>query len=141
MAAENGGGAGEISGGVNGMMMPTPNSVKMETGITTTDGNNGDNGMTDNYSIGHLEQTGPLVIGPGARRNMGLPLPKLSSEQNAAVQKAKKYAMEQSIKMVLMKQTLAHQQQQAKSMQRHQVSAAHSVLVLKSAKIKCKKNS
>ena len=75
----------------------------------------------ENYSIGHLEQTGPLVIGPGARRNMGLPLPKLSSEQNAAVQKAKKYAMEQSIKMVLMKQTLAHQQQQAKSMQRHQV--------------------
>ena len=51
---------------------------------------------------------------------MGLPLPKLSSDQNAAVQKAKKYAMEQSIKMVLMKQTLAHQQQQAKSMQRHQ---------------------
>ena len=42
MAAENGGGAGEISGGVNGMMMSTPNSVKMETGITTTDGNNGD---------------------------------------------------------------------------------------------------
>ena len=79
----------------------------------------------DNYSIGHLEQTGPLVNGPGARRDtmggLGLPLPKLSSEQNAAVQKAKKYAMEQSIKMVLMKQTLAHQQQQAKSMQRHQV--------------------
>jgi hypothetical protein len=37
------------------------------------------------------------------------------------VQKAKKYAMEQSIKMVLMKQTLAHQQQQAKTLQRHQV--------------------
>lgn len=34
--------------------------------------------------------------------------------------KAKKYAMEQSIKMVLMKQTLAHQQQQAKSFHRHQ---------------------
>ena len=47
----------------------------------------------ENYSIGHLEQTGPLVNGPGARRNTGLPLPKLSSEQNAAVQKAKKYAM------------------------------------------------
>ena len=63
-------------------------------------------------------------MGPGARRDtmgtMGLPLPKLSSDQNSAVQKAKKYAMEQSIKMVLMKQTLAHQQQQAKSMQRHQ---------------------
>jgi len=79
---------------------------------------------TDPQSVGNLEQTGPLVMGPGARRDtmggMGLPLPKLSSEQNSAVQKAKKYAMEQSIKMVLMKQTLAHQQQQAKSMQRHQ---------------------
>ena len=79
---------------------------------------------TDPQSVGNLEQTGPLVMGPGARRDsmggMGLPLPKLSSEQSAAVQKSKKYAMEQSIKMVLMKQTLAHQQQQAKSMQRHQ---------------------
>jgi len=44
----------------------------------------------------------------------------LSTEQNEAVAKAKKYAMEQSIKMVLMKQTLAHQQQQAKSFHRHQ---------------------
>ena len=70
-------------------------------------------------ALGHLEQTGPLVMGPGARRDtmgsMGLPLPKLSSDQNSAVQKAKKYAMEQSIKMVLMKQTLAHQQQVTKS--------------------------
>ncbi|XP_045107346.1 poly(U)-binding-splicing factor half pint-like isoform X5 [Portunus trituberculatus] len=36
------------------------------------------------------------------------------------VARAKKYAMEQSIRLVLMKQTLAHQQQQAKSLQRHQ---------------------
>ena len=36
------------------------------------------------------------------------------------VQKAKKYAMEVSIKMVLMKQTLAHQQQQTKYLQRQQ---------------------
>ena len=83
-----------------------------------------DENRVDPNTIGHLEQTGPLVMGPGARRDtmgtMGLPLPKLSSDQNSAVQKAKKYAMEQSIKMVLMKQTLAHQQQQAKSMQRHQ---------------------
>merc|ERR1719357_927058 len=79
---------------------------------------------TDPQSVGNLEQTGPLVMGPGARRDttggMGLPLPKLSSEQNSAVQKAKKYAMEQSIKMVLMKQTLAHQQQQTKYLQRQQ---------------------
>ena len=123
MATENGDGSG--GGGLNGVseMMSTmpPNSA---TGIT--DGN-GDDGADEPHSIGHLEQTGPLVNGPGARRDtmggLGLPLPKLSSEQNSAVQKAKKYAMEQSIKMVLMKQTLAHQQQQAKSMQRHQVSA------------------
>ncbi len=71
----------------------------------------------------NLMQSGHLVLGPGARRDtasLGVPLAKLTPEQAAAVQKAKKYAMEQSIKMVLMKQTLAHQQQQAKSLQRHQ---------------------
>jgi hypothetical protein len=41
---------------------------------------------------------------------LGAGLPKLSQEQQEAVTRAKKYAMEQSIKMVLMKQTLAHQQ-------------------------------
>ena len=83
-----------------------------------------DSDRVEPVSVGHLDQTGPLVMGPGARRDtmgiMGMPLPKLNSDQNSSVQKAKKYAMEQSIKMVLMKQTLAHQQQQAKSMQRHQ---------------------
>lgn len=55
------------------------------------------------------------MSGPGARYGilgaLGAPLPKLTSEQQEAVNHAKKYAMEQSIKMVLMKQTLAHQQQ------------------------------
>lgn len=56
------------------------------------------------------------IVGPGARTNtiagiLGGALPKLTTEQNDSVSKAKKYAMEQSIKMVLMKQTLAHQQQ------------------------------
>lgn len=54
--------------------------------------------------------------GPGAKYLtlpgiLGAGLPKLSSEQQDSVNRAKKYAMEQSIKMVLMKQTLAHQQQ------------------------------
>lgn len=54
--------------------------------------------------------------GPGARSStiagiLGGALPKLSSDQSDTVSRAKKYAMEQSIKMVLMKQTLAHQQQ------------------------------
>ena len=53
----------------------------------------------------NLDQTGPLVMGAGARRGdstAGLtgPLPRLSDEQSIALQLAKKYAMEQSIKMV-----------------------------------------
>jgi len=71
----------------------------------------------------NLVQSGALIMGPGARKEgngMNTPLTPLSAEEQAAVAKAKKYAMEQSIKMVLMKQTLAHQQQQAKSLQRHQ---------------------
>lgn len=55
-------------------------------------------------------------VGPGAKYLtlpgiLGAGLPKISSEQQDTVNRAKKYAMEQSIKMVLMKQTLAHQQQ------------------------------
>ncbi len=80
----------------------------------------------------NLIQSGHLVLGPGAKKDLagggaggiagagGVGLAQLTAEQMAAVQKAKKYAMEQSIKMVLMKQTLAHQQNQAKTMQRHQ---------------------
>ncbi|XP_008178626.1 poly(U)-binding-splicing factor half pint isoform X3 [Acyrthosiphon pisum] len=71
-----------------------------------------------------FNQVGTLISGPGSRLGilgaLAAPLIKLSTEQNEAVAKAKKYAMEQSIKMVLMKQTLAHQQQQAKSFHRHQ---------------------
>lgn len=56
-----------------------------------------------------------VYSGPGARNTtipglLGAGLPKLTPEQQEAVTRAKKYAMEQSIKMVLMKQTLAHQQ-------------------------------
>ncbi|MGH0159462.1 UNVERIFIED_CONTAM: hypothetical protein FKN15_064157 [Acipenser sinensis] len=46
---------------------------------------------------------------------LGLPL--LTPEQQEALQKAKKYAMEQSIKSVLVKQTIAHQQQQLTNLQ------------------------
>jgi half-pint family poly-U binding splicing factor len=71
-----------------------------------------------------MEQTGPVLAGPGALRTptgiLGLGLMKLTSEQQDMVTKAKKYAMEQSIKNVLMKQTIAHQQQQQKTLQRHQ---------------------
>ncbi|XP_008546008.1 poly(U)-binding-splicing factor half pint isoform X2 [Microplitis mediator] len=73
-----------------------------------------------------LNQTGQVVAGPGAKYLslpgiLGAGLPKISSEQQDAINRAKKYAMEQSIKMVLMKQTLAHQQQKNKLVLRQQV--------------------
>lgn len=52
-----------------------------------------------------------MKIGPGTRRELCGGDLKLTSEQADAVSRAKRYAMEQSIKIVLMKQTLAHQQQ------------------------------
>ena len=70
-----------------------------------------------------LLESGGLVVGPGGRKEGGraaIALPKLSTSESNAIQRAKKYAMEQSIKIVLMKQTLAHQQAQAKSLQRQQ---------------------
>lgn len=75
--------------------------------------------------IENLQQTGKLVMGPGARRasvcaGSAMNLPKLTSEQAEAVKKAKKYAMEQSVKLVLEKQSQQHQQAQVKTMQLHQ---------------------
>ncbi|KAM9845150.1 poly(U)-binding-splicing factor PUF60a [Aulostomus maculatus] len=55
---------------------------------------------------------GPALImenGPSTTTKLGLP--PLTPNQQEALQKAKKYAMEQSIKSVLVKQTLAQQQQ------------------------------
>ncbi|XP_069956401.1 poly(U)-binding-splicing factor PUF60 isoform X3 [Cherax quadricarinatus] len=75
--------------------------------------------------VREVDQSGTLVLGAGAKKDdvvhlLGQSLPRLSSDQKDTVARAKKYAMEQSIRLVLMKQTLAHQQQQAKSLQRHQ---------------------
>lgn len=65
--------------------------------------------------LNDLRQLGDVEFGPGSRSPLlgilGGALPKLTSEQHDLVAKAKKYAMEQSIRMVLMKQTLAHHQQ------------------------------
>lgn len=81
-----------------------------------------------------LIQSGEVVTGPGARSStiagiLGGALPKLSSDQSDTVNRAKKYAMEQSIKMVLMKQTLAHQQQQMAS-QRTQVQRQQALALM-----------
>lgn len=60
----------------------------------------------------HARQVGPILAGPGAKREKkSFSLPKLSHSQKDALQRARKYAMEQSIKSVLLKQTIAHQQQ------------------------------
>jgi len=57
-------------------------------------------------------QIGAIINGPGGQREKKLFTPaKLSSSQQEAVAKAKKYAMEQSIRSVLLKQTLVQQQQ------------------------------
>ena len=57
-------------------------------------------------------QIGAVVNGPGGQREQKLFTPaKLTSSQQEAVAKAKKYAMEQSIRSVLLKQTLMHQHQ------------------------------
>lgn len=58
------------------------------------------------------EQSGGIVEGPGAKKDQKpFTPPKLSSSQQDAIQSAKKYAMEVSIKSVLVKQTIAHQHQ------------------------------
>ena len=58
-----------------------------------------------------------LIVGPGAEREsqmLGIGLPHLRSYQKDAVSKTKKYAMEQSIRHIMAKQTLAYQQNQQK---------------------------
>lgn len=83
-----------------------------------------DNGVENGQDLENMskEQTGTLILGPGALRASAIQagLVKLTPEQYESITKAKKYAMEQSIKSVLVKQTIAHQQQQQKSLQRHQ---------------------
>lgn len=67
-----------------------------------------------NGTIGgpQADQLGTLMEGPGAKRDVKpFVLPKLSSSHQESIQRAKKYAMEQSIKSVLVKQTIAHQHQ------------------------------
>ncbi|VDN20695.1 unnamed protein product [Gongylonema pulchrum] len=58
-----------------------------------------------------------IIVGPGAKKEaqlLGLGLIKLRTKQKDWLADAKKYAREQSIKQVLLRQTLAHQQNQQK---------------------------
>lgn len=58
-----------------------------------------------------VEQTNPIINGPGAVRDSAFPIPKLTSSQKDRIKHAEKFAMEQNIKTVLVKQTLTHQTQ------------------------------
>ena len=56
------------------------------------------------------QQAGQIVQGPGAKREeKTVRTAKLNSYQQDCVNRAKKFAMEQNIKNVLVKQTIAHQ--------------------------------
>lgn len=67
-------------------------------------------GFTDD--VPQSDMSGPVLEGPGAKRELKpFTLPKLTSSQADALQSSKKYAMEASIKSVLVKQTIAHQHQ------------------------------
>lgn len=64
------------------------------------------------HSLAQATQRGSVINGPGAsREDKAFSLVKLSKSQKEAVQRAKKYALEQGIKTVLLKQTIAHQHQ------------------------------
>ncbi|XP_026280301.1 poly(U)-binding-splicing factor half pint isoform X1 [Frankliniella occidentalis] len=116
----------------NGVSEAHPKAIKREAenGVNTENGEPPAKIKRESISsissepIYDLKQDGQLIAGVGARSTLqgilGAGLPKLYSEQQENVARAKKYAMEQSIKMVLMKQTLAHQQQKAKSFHRQQ---------------------
>ena len=76
------------------------------------------------HPITDLLETGELVPGSGGRRDSTTVTSvthDLTHDQTALVQNAKKYAMEMSMKILLMKQNLARQKQQTKFLQRQQV--------------------
>lgn len=83
--------------------------------------------------IYNIKQIGDVAFGPGTKSSVlgifGGTVPRLTSDQIDTVSKARKYAMEQSIRMVLMKQTLAHQQQQLAS-QRTQVQRQQALALM-----------
>lgn len=58
------------------------------------------------------EQRGTIVPGPAATKEaIPFVLPRLSPREKECIERAKKYAMEQSIKSVLLKQSQQFQQQ------------------------------
>lgn len=82
----------------------------------------------ENFAVTEsIEQLGNLYKGSGAKKCvplmrylLGVGVPKLNRDEQNRTNRAKKFAMEHSIRMVLMKQTTTQQQQQAHGQQRHQ---------------------
>ncbi|KAF5397148.1 Poly-U binding splicing factor b [Paragonimus heterotremus] len=71
-----------------------------------------------------VEPNGPVYNGPGASKpNKPFLLRTLELHQREAVEKAKKYAMEQSIRAVLLKQTQSQQSQQLNNIKKNQTVA------------------
>lgn len=61
-----------------------------------------------------LQQTGKVFVGPGQQREaqlIGLGLRKLKTFEREDIERAKRYALDQSVKFVMLKQREAHQQQ------------------------------
>lgn len=83
---------------------------EMETGQSENE--------AEDPNFDELEQVGQVICGPGAKKDLGLYDPKnLSSSQKSSIEKAKKHLMEQSIKTILLKQTITHKQTQAVNIQ------------------------
>jgi hypothetical protein len=61
-------------------------------------------------NVPELDQRGPLFQGPGAKRDTGRYKVRSSDDDN--VKRAKKFAMEQSVKYVLVRQQQQQQRQQ-----------------------------
>ncbi len=61
-------------------------------------------------NLTELDQRGPLYQGPGAKRDTGRY--KVRSSDDESIKRAKKFAMEQSVKYVLVKQQQQQQRQQ-----------------------------
>ena len=61
-------------------------------------------------NVQEFDQRGPLFQGPGSKRDTGRYKVRASDDEN--VKRAKKFAMEQSVKYVLVKQQQQQQRQQ-----------------------------
>jgi len=99
-------------------MLKLENDIEEKPVIVTEPSEPITNGTSGPAYFPQMEQSSKLFDGPGAKRDIKpFTPPKLTTAQAEDIQRAKKYAMEQSIKSVLVRQTIAHQQQQMQQFQ------------------------